>query len=135
VQTTQVKDLVRAADQYGPTALFADNNGLKNFISVLCQYTSLEYFSGIYLKYCPQHEGALFAIDSIVSRNRILKRANALLEPHQPWTGVPIASKSGIWCVALAKMAESRTYCDVDNVPDTPAVPTYPGISAIFKIF
>jgi Leucine Rich repeat len=128
----------------GNIHLFDDLDAMKNFISVLHKHTILEEFTIEFYDY-PQQKETVMAIDIILARNRSLKRANALLA-LQPRTGLPIGSKSGIWYMAMFKMGrfhnadmdddEDDDHAEgSDNGPDYAAAPTYPGASAIFKIF
>jgi hypothetical protein len=109
---------------------------IKNFISgVLHQNTIIEHFElGLYdWREVSPHREVTLAMRAISERNVILNQANALLAPRQPRTGVPIASKSGIWSVALAKMGRHKTGTTRDE--SLHEARYHPGVSAIFKIF
>lgn len=88
-----------------------------DFASALDQNTYLEEIQGPEHSRNPDLEGF---INPILARNRKLNRARALLT-LQPRTGLPIASKSGIWCMAMARL----------SAPDTSGGS---GASAVFHI-
>jgi Leucine Rich repeat len=147
VKFTQLKSIRTA----GNDDFFADMDAIKNLISVLHQHTSLEEFTIEQFDHdSSQQEEAVFAIDNILARNVSMRHSKELLA--LPRTGLSIRSKSGIWYMAIAKMGTSShqqadRYDDDDDVDsdsdssggngtDYAAAPTsYPGASAIFKIF
>jgi hypothetical protein len=124
----------------GNRGLFDDNNAIRHFASALHRYSSsLEELLGLDLDRFAVIRGILF-------RNRSIRHAQELLA-LQAGTGMPIASKSGIWCMAMEKFGQQRLdqvmiddddddeegEGDSDHGPTT-AVVAYPGASAVYKI-
>jgi Leucine Rich repeat len=77
---------------------------MANFFRVLHQRTSLEVFQSELYDMIPSR---VLTVNNVLARNTSLRHANELLAPRQPRTGLPIGSKSGIWCDAFAKMGRS----------------------------
>jgi Leucine Rich repeat len=100
------------------------------FLPALHKNTSLEEFPGPNTTKFPENGVLVMAINIILTRNRDMHRADLLLA-LQPRTGRPVASKSGIWCMTMAKIVGSGN--DDSNGEDSRAV-GYPGASAVFKI-
>jgi Leucine Rich repeat len=109
LELTRLKTIDLQCNRY----VFVDSNAMQHFADVLSQHTGLEKLVGLDKKRYP-------AIHNMLVRNVRIRRAQELLAPRQPRTNVPIASKSGIWCVALSKLAPRRNNSC--------------GASAIFKI-
>jgi hypothetical protein len=130
-----------------------------SFTPALHQNTSLEelvHLDSAPWRHSPQYKGAVVATKNILARNRSWRRADLLLVPRQPRTLLPIAAKSGIWCMAFAKMtsndgqskeeetinttddsvSSNESQSDYEEEDDDSAADnvTYSGASAIFKI-
>jgi hypothetical protein len=84
---------------------YRNQDVMEKFISVQSQHTSLEEL-GLARELSIPHG---VKINSILARNCNLNRAAALLT-LQPRTGRPLAAKSGIWYMALAKMGTPKHY-------------------------
>jgi hypothetical protein len=79
------------------TDLFKDEHAVQRFTDVLRRHSSLEEMPGLDLDEFP-------VVRNLLARNVRLRRANALLA-IQPRTNMPIASKSGIWYMAMEKLS------------------------------
>jgi hypothetical protein len=77
--------------------IFYAANFVQRFVSVLSRHTSLEELPGVYLDAFP-------VIKSLLARNVSIRHAKELLA-LQPGTRLPIGSKSGIWPMAMSKLA------------------------------
>jgi hypothetical protein len=75
-----------------------ENDAVMKLIAVLRQHTVLEEFRSDL-----DFDDDVMAINNLLARNCMLKRANALLA-LQPRTGLPIAARSGIWYMAIANL-------------------------------
>jgi hypothetical protein len=96
-----------------------------SFLPSIQQNTSLEHINTEIDSYT-RHRKAVILFYNALARNCSLRRAGELLA-LQPFSGMPIRSKSGLWCMAFEKFGANSDYRTDGNG-------SYTGASAIFKI-